>query len=210
MGETGEKTGKERVTNHGRSVFPLPELPQYRVGTPLRFSLPSLQHFHFLCYEQRSKGPNFSLDFKKRLIRFQIPQNSAPQTPSGAEESVSSQAYQLAGFQPKPTQPSFQSQSHPSGFSLPRTEHSSKREERGGTQRLLWQEEMRTAVEVSELPQEPGLSMPNPSSHRCGSKALLTLRPPKTSLAPAGTHIKTKGQRPRGQPCADTGKRKLP
>lgn len=98
------------------------------MGTPVRVSLPSLQHFHFLCYEQRSKGPNFSLDFKKRLIRFQIPQNSAPQTPSGAEESVSSQAYQLAGFQPKPTQPSFQSQSHPSGFSLPRTEHLSKRE----------------------------------------------------------------------------------
>ena len=46
------------------------------------------------------------------------------------------------------------------------TEHSSKREERGGTQRLLLQQEMRTAVEVYELPQDPGLSIRNPSSHR--------------------------------------------
>lgn len=54
-GEGGEKAGKERqVTSHARSTYSLPELPQYRVVTPLRSSLPPLQDFHFLCFKQRS------------------------------------------------------------------------------------------------------------------------------------------------------------
>lgn len=53
--EGGEKAGKEtRVTNHARSTYSLPELPQYRVVTPLRLSLPPLQDFHFLCFKLRS------------------------------------------------------------------------------------------------------------------------------------------------------------
>lgn len=46
----------------------------------MRLFLPLSQGFHFLCYEQRSKGLNFSPDFKKEFIRIQTPQNSVPQT----------------------------------------------------------------------------------------------------------------------------------
>lgn len=76
-------TCKERwVTNHGGCAFPLPELPQYKVVTPLRLFLPPLQDFHLLSYKQRSKGPYFSLDFQTKRIRIQRPQ-FCPSTPCG-------------------------------------------------------------------------------------------------------------------------------